>query len=214
MSAAPVLSAPNLRVAAPGWLTAAIIIATVMQVLDTTIANVALPHMAASLGATQEESTWVLTSYIVAAAIATPLTGWAADRFGRRMVFAAAIAGFVLTSVACGLSTSLPEMVLFRVLQGITGAVLIPLAQSVLLDINPREKIGQAMAIYGAGIMVGPIIGPTLGGWLTEVFNWRYVFFVNLPVGLIALTGVLIFMPREETRARRFDVFGFANSFY
>ena len=210
MSAAPVLSAPNLRVAAPGWLTAAIIIATVMQVLDTTIANVALPHMAASLGATQEESTWVLTSYIVAAAIATPLTGWAADRFGRRMVFAAAIAGFVLTSVACGLSTSLPEMVLFRVLQGITGAVLIPLAQSVLLDINPREKIGQAMAIYGAGIMVGPIIGPTLGGWLTEVFNWRYVFFVNLPVGLIALTGVLIFMPREETRARRFDVFGFA----
>lgn len=210
MSAAPALSEPNLRVSAPGWLTAAIIIATVMQVLDTTIANVALPHMAASLGATQEESTWVLTSYIVASAIATPLTGWAADSFGRRAVFTGAIAGFVLASVACGLATSLPEMVAFRVIQGITGAVLIPLAQAVLMDINPREKIGQAMAIYGAGIMVGPIIGPTLGGYLTEAFNWRYVFFVNIPIGTLALLGVLAFMPRETTRSRRFDMFGFA----
>ena len=204
------LSRPNVEVRARGWLTASIMLATIMQVLDTTIANVALPHMAASLGATQEEITWVLTSYIVASAIATPLTGWVADRIGRRMVFAGAIAGFVAFSILCGLSTSLEEMVLFRIFQGFFGAVLIPLAQAVLLDINPRERIGQAMAIYGAGIMVGPIIGPTLGGYLTEVFNWRYVFFINIPVGLLALGGVLAFMPQQETRRRRFDLFGFA----
>ena len=208
--AKPALSKPNLVVAAPGLLTASIMVATVMQVLDTTIANVALPHMASSLNATQEEITWVLTSYIVASAIATPLTGWAADRLGRRRVFTGAIAGFILFSVLCGIATSLPEMVAFRIFQGVFGAALIPLAQAVLLDINPRERIGQAMAIYGAGIMVGPIIGPTLGGWLTEVFNWRYVFFINLPVGLLALAGVSAFMPQEETRRRRFGVTGFA----
>ncbi len=204
------LSQPNVVVKARGWLTASIMLATIMQVLDTTIANVALPHMAASLGATQEEITWVLTSYIVASAIATPLTGWVADRIGRRMCFAGAIAGFVSCSILCGISTSLPEMVMFRIFQGLFGAVLIPLAQAVLLDINPRERIGQAMAIYGAAIMVGPIIGPTLGGYLTEVFNWRYVFFINIPVGIVALAGVLVFMPQQETRQRRFDLFGFA----
>ncbi len=206
----PAFSKPNLTVAAPGWLTASIMLATIMQVLDTTIANVALPHMASSLGATQEEITWVLTSYIVSSAIATPMTGWVADRFGRRMVFAGAIAGFTAASLACGIATSLPEMIAFRIIQGVTGAVLIPLSQAVLLDINPREKVGQAMAIYGAGIMVGPIIGPTLGGWLTETFNWRFVFLVNLPVGLIALLGVLAFLPRDTPRHRRFDMFGFA----
>lgn len=206
----PALSKPNLEVASRGLLTASIMVATVMQVLDTTIANVALPHMAASLNATQEEITWVLTSYIVAAAIATPLTGWAADRLGRRQVFMACIAGFVATSVLCGIASSLAEMVIFRVFQGVFGAALIPLAQAVLLDINPREKIGQAMAIYGAGIMVGPIIGPTLGGYLTEVFNWRYVFFINIPVGLLAFLGVAAFMPGEDTKTRRFDAMGFA----
>ncbi|XDB00212.1 DHA2 family efflux MFS transporter permease subunit [Sulfitobacter sp. LCG007] len=197
-------------VAAPGWLTATIMLATVMQVLDTTIANVALPHMAASLSTTQDEITWVLTSYIVASAIATPLTGWAADRLGRRTVFAVAISGFTLASLLCGIATSLPEMVVFRIFQGVFGAVLIPLAQAILLDINPRERIGQAMAIYGAGIMVGPIIGPTLGGYLTEVFNWRYVFLINLPLGIIALLGILTFLPREEAKRRRFDFTGFA----
>lgn len=210
MSQGAALSKPALEVAAPGWLTASIMLATVMQVLDTTIANVALPHMAASLGATQEEITWVLTSYIVASAVATPLTGWAADRFGRRMVFIGAIVSFVLTSVACGLATGLEEMVAFRILQGVAGAVLIPLSQTVLLDINPREKMGQAMAIYGAGIMIGPIIGPTLGGWLTESFNWRYVFFINLPLGVIALLGVMAFLPKAATKKRVFDMFGFA----
>ncbi|ARE41209.1 Inner membrane component of tripartite multidrug resistance system [Rhodovulum sp. P5] len=203
-------SAPHLQVAHRGWLTAAIMLATVMQVLDTTIANVALPHMAASLSASQEEITWVLTSYIVAAAVATPLTGWMAATLGRRAVFVTAIAGFTGASLLCGMATSLPEMVAFRIVQGIFGAVLVPLAQSVILDINPKEKIGQAMAIYGAGIMVGPIAGPTLGGWLTESFNWRFVFLVNLPIGILALLGVLIFMPRDETRRRPFDFFGFA----
>ena len=163
---APVLSKPNLEVQHRGWLTAAIMLATIMQVLDTTIANVALPHMAASLGASQEEINWVLTSYIVASAIATPMTGWTVDRLGRRNLFAIAIAGFMASSLLCGIATGLEEMIAFRVAQGIFGAVLVPLAQTVILDINPRERIGQAMAIYGAGIMVGPIIGPTLGGWL------------------------------------------------
>ncbi|MDN5786464.1 DHA2 family efflux MFS transporter permease subunit [Pseudorhodobacter sp.] len=210
MSAAPGLSKPALVVAHPGWLTATIMLATIMQVLDTTIANVALPHMAASLGAAQDEITWVLTSYIVASAIATPVTGWVTDRFGRQAVFAVAIAGFTSASLACGIAGSLPEMVIFRIIQGIFGAVLVPLAQAVILDINPREKIGQAMAIYGAGIMVGPIIGPTLGGWLTESFNWRFVFLINLPVGLLALTGVVVFLPKNALKQRRFDFFGFA----
>jgi len=206
----PAVSKPNVFVAHPGWLTAAIMAATVMQVLDTTIANVALPHMAASLGASQDEISWVLTSYIVAVAIATPLTGWVSDRLGRRAVFAIAIGGFTAASLLCGIAQGLEEMVAFRIAQGIFGAVIIPLAQAVILDINPREKIGQAMAIYGAGIMVGPIVGPTLGGWLTDVFNWRYVFFVNLPVGAAALAGVLVFMPRDPIKLRRFDFFGFA----
>jgi len=201
---------PALEVRHRGWLTAAIMLATVMQVLDTTIANVALPHMAASLGASQDEITWVLTSYIVASAIATPLTGWGAERFGRRNLYVGAIIGFTLTSVLCGVSAGLPEMVLFRVMQGVFGAVLIPLAQTVILDINTKDKMGQAMAIYGAGIMVGPIIGPTLGGWLTETMGWRYVFFINLPVGILALAGVFSFLPNGNPRKRRFDFFGFA----
>lgn len=204
------LSRPNLEVAHRGWLTAAIMLATIMQVLDTTIANVALPHMTASLGASQEEITWVLTSYIVASAIATPMTGWLVDRLGARLLFLVAIAGFTASSLLCGIATGLEEMVLFRVLQGVFGAVLSPLAQSTILDINPRERIGQAMAVYGAGIMLGPIIGPTLGGWLTEDFGWRYVFLVNLPVGILAFVGVTLFMPRTATRTRRFDFFGFA----
>lgn len=210
MTSEPILSKPAIVVAHPGWLTATIMLATIMQVLDTTIANVALPHMAASLGAAQDEITWVLTSYIVASAIATPVTGWATDRFGRQMVFAVAIGGFTLASLACGVASSLTEMVAYRIIQGIFGAVLIPLAQAVILDINPRERIGQAMAIYGAGIMVGPIIGPTLGGWLTETFNWRFVFLINLPIGLIALVGILMFLPKAAVKQRRFDFFGFA----
>ncbi len=204
------LSKPALEVASKGLLTASIMLATIMQVLDTTIANVALPHMASSLNATQEEITWVLTSYIVASAIATPVTGWAAVRLGRRSVLLGCIGGFVLFSMLCGIATGLPEMVIFRIFQGIFGAAIIPLAQSIMLDINPREQFGQAMAIYGAGIMVGPIAGPTLGGYLTEIFNWRYVFLINIPIGILAFFGVAAFLPAEGRKPRRFDFAGFA----
>ena len=202
-------SAPAVVVKHRGLLTVALMLGTVMQVLDTTIANVALPHMAASLGAAQNEITWVLTSYIVAAAIATPLTGWVSDRIGQKRLFILSVAGFTIASLLCGIATSLDEMVVFRVLQGICGAMIAPLAQTVMLNINPRERIGQAMAIYGAGIMVGPIIGPTLGGWLTESFDWRWVFLVNLPVGIVTVFMLLVYMPDTLIKIRRFDFFGF-----
>ncbi|PZQ99335.1 MAG: EmrB/QacA family drug resistance transporter [Cereibacter sphaeroides] len=193
-----------------GLITVAIMLATIMQVLDTTIANVALPSMTGDLGASQDTINWVLTSYIVAAAIMTPVTGWLADRIGKRELFLVSIVGFVVTSMACGLAWSLPSMVGFRLLQGVFGAAIVPLSQTFLLDINPREKAGQAMAMWGAGIMVGPIIGPTLGGWLTESFNWRWVFLINLPVGIIAFLGSAAYLPRSAKRIRRFDFFGFA----
>ena len=209
-AAAPAVSAPNVVVVRnKGLLTAAIMVAVVMQVLDTTIANVALPHMRASLGASQDEINWVLTSYIVAAAIATPLTGWFSDRFGRRNLLLFAVVGFTAASLLCGFATSLAQMVLFRILQGVCGAMLVPLAQATMMDINPREQLGQAMAIFGAGIMFGPIIGPTLGGWLTETFNWRAVFLVNLPVGVVAFFMLAALMPNTAIRIRKFDFFGF-----
>ena len=192
-----------------GLITVAIMLATIMQVLDTTIANVALPSMTGDLGASQDTITWVLTSYIVAAAIMTPVTGWLADRIGKRELFLVSIIGFVGTSMLCGLAWSLPSMVAFRLMQGIFGAAIVPLSQTFLLDINPRERAGQAMAMWGAGIMVGPIIGPTLGGWLTESFNWRWVFLINLPVGILALLGSAAYLPRAPRRIRRFDIFGF-----
>ena len=198
------------RVAHKGLITASIMLATVMQVLDTTIANVALPSMQGSLGAAQDQITWVLTSYIVASAIMTPVSGWLSDRFGLRQLFIASVAGFVVTSMACGLATSLSQMIAFRLLQGLCGAALVPLSQTVLLNINDKADHGRAMAIWGAGIMVGPIIGPTLGGWLTETFSWRWVFYVNLPVGLLALTGLIVFLPKSPVRRRGFDFFGFA----
>jgi DHA2 family multidrug resistance protein len=210
MSAASAAGGSPTAVANKGLITVSIMLATVMVVLDTTIANVALPNMQGSLGVAQDQITWVLTSYIVASAIMTPVTGWLSDRFGLRELFIASTAGFVVASMACGLATSLEEMILFRVLQGVFGAALVPLSQTVLLNINPKEEHGRAMAIWGAGIMVGPIIGPTLGGWLTETFNWRYVFFVNLPVGALALAGLVAFLPAAPRRARSFDFFGFA----
>jgi DHA2 family multidrug resistance protein len=202
-------SAPTVIVQHRGLLTMALMLGTIMQVLDTTIANVALPHMAASLGASQNEINWVLTSYIVAAAIATPLTGWMSDRIGQKRLFILSVVGFTTASALCGIATSLNEMVLFRILQGICGAMIAPLAQTVLLNINPKERIGQAMAIYGMGIMVAPIIGPTLGGYLTESFNWRWVFLINLPVGVLCVTMLLLYMPETVIRLRRFDFFGF-----
>jgi MFS transporter, DHA2 family, multidrug resistance protein len=190
-------------------ITVSIMLATVMQVLDTTIANVALPSMQGTLGAAQDTITWVLTSYIIAAAIMTPVTGWLADRLGRKELFLISVAGFTAASALCGLAGSLGQMVAFRILQGMFGAALVPLSQSVLLDVNPRERHGQAMALWGAGIMVGPIAGPTLGGWLTEAFDWRWCFYINLPVGILAFLGILASLPASTIRVRRFDFFGF-----
>ncbi|MFI4989135.1 MAG: DHA2 family efflux MFS transporter permease subunit, partial [Alphaproteobacteria bacterium] len=186
-------------------------LATVMQALDTTIANVALPHMQGSFSATLDQIAWVLTSYIVAAAIMTPPTGWLAARFGRKRLYLTSVAGFTIASVLCGAALTLPQMVAFRLMQGAFGAALVPLSQATLLDGYPREKHGYAMAIWGVGIMVGPILGPTLGGWLTENYNWRWVFYINVPVGLLAFFIISAFVP--ETRRNRglpFDVIGFA----
>ncbi|MBK0392417.1 MDR family MFS transporter [Ramlibacter algicola] len=189
-------------------ITVSIMLATVMQALDTTIANVALPHMQGSLQASQDQITWVLTSYIVASAITLPLTGWLCSLWGRRKVFIVSVIGFTAASALCGLATSLGGIVAARLLQGVFGAALVPLSQAVLLDINPREKVGQAMAIWGAGIMVGPILGPMLGGWLTENFDWRWVFFINVPVGAFALWGIVRFLPENKPRTSPLDLFG------
>jgi DHA2 family multidrug resistance protein len=188
-----------------------IMLATIMQTLDSTIANVALPHMQGSLSASQEQITWVLTSYIVAAAIATPATGWLSERYGRKALFLWAVAGFTVASALCGMSESLLEIVVARLLQGVFGAALVPLSQATLLDINPPERQAPAMALWGMGVMVGPIIGPTLGGWLTEDYNWRWVFYINLPIGAIAFFGIVSFMRESKrTDGTRFDFFGFA----
>jgi DHA2 family multidrug resistance protein len=191
-------------------ITASIMLATVMTSLDTTIANVALPHMAGSVSASADQITWVLTSYIVAAAIMTPMTGWLAGRFGRKQVFMISIIGFTLASALCGAATSLGQIVLFRLLQGMFGAALIPLSQAVLLDIYPPEEHGSAMAIWGMGAILGPIIGPALGGWLTENFSWRWVFYINLPLGALALAGVVSFIHERKNAAKTpFDFMGF-----
>jgi DHA2 family multidrug resistance protein len=185
--------------------------ATLMQALDQTIANVALPYMQGSLSATFDEITWVLTSYITAAAIMTAPVGWMAARFGRKYLFVACLVGFTLTSMLCGAAQSLQQMVVFRICQGVFGAALVPLSQATMLDIYPMEQRGQAMAIWGVGVMVGPILGPTLGGYLTEMYNWRYVFYINLPFGILATLGLLFFMPRSFPNFNmRFDWIGFA----
>jgi multidrug resistance protein len=186
-------------------------LATIIQAVDTTIANVALPHMQGAMGATQDQIAWVLTSYIVAAAICMPLTGFLAAHFGRKRIFLWSVAGFTVASMLCGAAQSLPQIVLFRLLQGVFGASLVPMSQSVLLDSYPREQHASAMALWGVGVMVGPILGPTLGGWLTEYFSWRWVFYINFPVGLLAWFGIATFV-RETAidRSRRFDMLGFA----
>lgn len=194
-----------------GMITVSIMLATIMQALDTTIANVALPHMQGTLSATQDQISWVLTSYIVAAAIMTPPTGFLATRLGRKRLFLLSVTGFTIASVLCGIAATLNQMVLFRLLQGVFGAGLVPLSQAVLLDTYPREKHGSAMALWGIGIMLGPILGPSLGGWLTEYYNWRWVFFINVPFGILAWTGIATFVPDSEPDRRRiFDFVGFA----
>jgi MFS transporter, DHA2 family, multidrug resistance protein len=184
--------------------------ATIMQALDTTIANVALPYMQGTLSASQDQINWVLTSYIVAAAIMTAPVGWIANRFGRKRIFIICSGGFTIASVLCGLAQDINQMVLFRLLQGVFGAALVPLSQAVMLDSYALHERAKAMAIWGMGVMMGPIMGPSLGAWLTETYSWHWVFFVNLPFGIFTVLGLMIFM--DETRKNldlRFDWFGF-----
>jgi MFS transporter, DHA2 family, multidrug resistance protein len=193
-----------------GMVTLCVILATLMQALDTTIANVALPYMQGSVAASQDQIDWVLTSYIVAAAIMTPPTGFLAGRFGVKRLFLASVSGFTIASMLCGMAQSLVQIVLFRVLQGAFGAALVPLSQSMLFTVYPKERHGFAMALFGVGVMVGPVLGPVLGGWLTENYSWRYVFYINLPIGILCLLGMIAFLPDTPRReGDKLDWFGF-----
>jgi DHA2 family multidrug resistance protein len=204
---APVAAVPGLR---RNMVTVCAMTATIMQALDTTIANVALPYMQGTLGASQDQINWVLTSYIVAAAIMTAPVGWIANRFGRKRVFIVCSAGFTLASVLCGLAQDITQMVLFRLLQGVFGAALVPLSQAVMLDMYALHERAKAMSIWGMGVMLGPIMGPSLGAWLTETYSWHWVFFVNLPFGIITVAGLIAFMDETPAnKAMRFDWFGF-----
>ena len=205
------MTLPKPEAAAAKWpITISVMLATVMNSLDTTIANVALPHIQGSVSASQDQIAWVLTSYIVASTIFTPMTGWLAGRIGRKQLLMVSIAGFTVASALCGMSNSLAEIVGFRLLQGLFGASLIPLSQAVLLDVWPKEQHGSAMAIWGMGAILGPIMGPALGGWLTDNLDWRWVFYINLPVGVLALTGVMMFIAgKKQDNPRPFDFFGF-----
>jgi DHA2 family multidrug resistance protein len=208
-AAAGALALPE-RTPHRGMITACIICATLLQSLDQTIANVALPYMQGSFSASYDEITWVLTTYITAAAIMTAPVGWLAARFGRKRLFVVCIISFTITSMMCGAAQSLEQIVVFRLLQGVCSAALVPLSQAILFDIYPVERRGFAMAVWGMGVMIGPILGPTLGGYLTEMYNWRYVFYINLPFGLLATLGLLLFMHETDSeRHLRFDWLGF-----
>ena len=190
-------------------LTICVMLAVIMQALDTTIANVALPYMQGSLSTTQDQINWVLTSYIVASAIMTSPVGWAASRFGRKRLFVLSAIGFTLASMLCGVAQTIGQMVGFRLLQGVFGAGLVPLAQAVMLDIYPVEKRGSAMATFGMGVMLGPIMGPTLGGWLTNSYSWRWVFYVNLPFGALTAFGLALLMRETPKHRAPFSWMGF-----
>ncbi len=200
---------PALLVESRAMVMIGVMAATTMQVLDSTIANVALPHMQGTLSASQDQIVWVLTSYIVAAAIMTPATGWLAERFGRKRLFLFAVTGFTAASALCGQAHNLIEMVIWRFVQGLLGAPLIPLSQAVLLDIHPQSRHGQAMAIWGAGVVMAPIFGPIIGGWLTDNWNWRWVFYINVPVGMVTLLVLAVFLVESPRRDRPFDRTGF-----
>ncbi len=193
-----------------GLLTLAVMGSTIIQILDSTIANVAIPHMQTSLGATRDTVTWVLTSYIIASAVAIPVTGWLADRIGSRRLFLYSVTGFILASMLCGIASNLTQMVVFRLLQGISGAFIGPLSQTVLLDINKPSRQQKAMAMWGMGIMVAPIVGPMIGGWLTETYNWRWCFYINLPIGIPTLIIMWWLLPSRPINRRSLDIFGFS----
>ena len=191
-------------------ITISIMLANIMQGVDNTILNVALPHVQGSLSASLDQIAWALTSYIVCCAIMMPLTGWLAGCFGIRYVFLASVASFTVASALCGAATSLWQLVLFRALQGLAGAGLIPLSQAILLQINPPERHGHAMAVFGIGTILGPITGPALGGWLTQDYSWRWIFYINVPIGVLCTLGILIFIRQTRTVHREpFDFLGF-----
>ncbi len=203
-------SAQDIRNRIP--ITGALMLATLMNTLDSTIANVALPHIQGSVSAAQDQITWVLTSYIIATAIMTPLSGWLSQRIGRKPMFLFSIAGFTAASVLCGTATTLQQIVLYRVIQGFAGASLMPLSQAVMLDIYPQKMIPRVMSIWSAAVILGPILGPSLGGWLTENFSWRWVFYINVPIGFLAFFGIYTFMAKDDGgRERPFDFLGFGS---
>ncbi|MGA7374669.1 MAG: DHA2 family efflux MFS transporter permease subunit [Methyloceanibacter sp.] len=183
----------------------AVVLTAVLEVLDITIVSVAIPHMLGTFGATSDQITWVLTSYLVSAAVVMPLTGYLSARLGRRRLLIFSIVGFVISSALCGVSWNLESMVIFRLAQGICGAPLVPLSQAILLDAFPREKHGQALAIFGLGIMVAPVLGPTFGGWLTDTFVWRAVFYINVPIGVFALLLAMGNLPRSDAKFMKTD---------
>jgi DHA2 family multidrug resistance protein len=197
------------------WIIAmTVMLATFMEVLDTSVANVALPHIAGDLSAGVDESTWVLTSYLVSNAVVLPLTGWFSSLFGRKRFYMTCVAIFTVSSFLCGMAPSLGLLVLFRILQGAGGGALQPVSQAILVESFPKEKQGMAMAVYGMGVVVAPIIGPTLGGWITDSYSWRWIFFINIPVGVLSLlmTSLVIFDPpyliRKSLRGLRIDYIG------
>jgi DHA2 family multidrug resistance protein len=193
-----------------GMITATVICACVLQGIDTTIANVALPHIQGSMSAAQDQISWVLTSYIVASAIMMPLTGWLAGRFGIKLIFVISVIGFTATSGLCGIAESLPQLVVYRLMQGVFSAGLVPLGQAILLTIYPAERHGYAMAVFSSGAMMGPILGPTMGGWITDNMNWRWCFYINLPIGILCTLGIVFFIRQSRVvRRESFDMFGF-----
>jgi MFS transporter, DHA2 family, multidrug resistance protein len=197
---------PQIRPPIP--LVIAVVMTAILEVLDMTIVNVAIPHMLGAFGATPDQITWVLTSYIVAAAVVMPLTGYLSNWLGRRRLLLLAITGFIVSSVACGMAWNLESIVFFRLAQGVFGAPLVPLSQAILLDAFPREKHGQALAIFGLGIMVAPVIGPALGGYLTEAYSWRMVFYINIPIGVVALLLSVGYLPQRAIKDIRTDWLG------
>lgn len=199
------------RAVNPWVVTFSVMLATFMEVLDTTVVNVSIPHISGNLASTNEEGTWVVTSYLVSNAIVLPISGWLANHFGRKRLLLTCVAGFTLTSLFCGLATSLPQLIIFRVLQGLTGGGLQPLAQAILLETFPKERHGHAMAAYGIGILLAPILGPTLGGWITDNYSWRWIFYLNLPVGVLSLILMnrFVFDPHYVKRGHgRVDLWG------
>jgi len=195
----------------PWVVTFSVMLATFMEVLDTTVVNVSIPHIAGNLAATNEEGTWVVTSYLVSNAIVLPISGWLANHIGRKRLLLACVAGFTLTSLCCGLATSLWQLILFRILQGLTGGGLQPLAQAILLETFPKERHGHAMAAFGIGILLAPILGPTLGGWITDNYSWRWIFYLNLPVGVLSLflMSRYVFDPHYVKRGNgKVDIWG------